>query len=463
MRSTFFGLEAARKGLLAHQKMIDVTGHNIANANTPGYSRQVAIAATTEPFTEPTMNRVETAGQIGTGVDIKSILRIRDAFTDLQIRAENHTYGKWEARQEILSQLEMIVGEPSDTNSLRNTLDVFWQSLQELAKRPEEQAVRSTVRQQGIILAETIRHTYTQMQDLMINIEAEIKVGVDHINSIAYRIAALNERIGKIVAIGDEPNDLLDQRDYLIDELSKLVDINIVEDHQRKAQITIGGKSLVIADKVNEIHTDINVSSGLSLKWPDWTEVFVKNGKVKGFLEVREDDIPYLLEKLDEFANTLIHSFNTVHRAGIGLDGSTNIDFFAGSTARDIQVHNDIILDLRKIAASRSGAPGDGDNALAMADLKHQRVLSSNTATFADFIGGIVSKIGVDSSRAQSMLDNQKVLLSHLENRRESYSGVSIDEEMAEMIRFQHGFNAAAKVIATVDEMLEVIVKGLKV
>lgn len=207
MRSTFGGIETALRSLQAQQLALEITGHNIANANTPGYSRQVAGLAASSPYTNPAFNRPTTAGQIGTGVAVETITRMRDQFVDVQIRQENQSLGRWQARNNNLHQLELIYNEPSDTG-IANALDQFWTSLQELANRAENTSVRAVVQQQAVILTDTIRSVHDQVAQLQNDLNQEISTRVSEINSLANQIADLNEQIGKVTSLGDNANDL---------------------------------------------------------------------------------------------------------------------------------------------------------------------------------------------------------------------------------------------------------------
>src|SRR5690554_6948290 len=203
MRSTFGGLEVGLRALRAQQLALEITGHNIANADTPGYSRQVANLTSTRPYTVPSLQKPATAGQIGTGVVVAEILRMRDEFIDFQIRKESSNQGKWKARQSNLEQLEVILNEPSD-EGIAAYLNQFWSALQELgSNRPDDVAIRSVLRETGIVFTDMIRHTYNQLQTLQRDLDQQAQIMGTRINSLALQIAALNDEIGKVTGIGD--------------------------------------------------------------------------------------------------------------------------------------------------------------------------------------------------------------------------------------------------------------------
>ncbi|HAA89837.1 MAG TPA: flagellar hook-associated protein FlgK, partial [Peptococcaceae bacterium] len=244
MRSTFFGIELAKRGLQAQQRALDVTGHNVANANTPGFTRQEAVLATETPYPVPGLNMPWGAKQIGTGVEVAEIRRLRDSFIDLQVRHENKALGYWEARENALEKIEVILNEPSDSG-LRSVLEAFWQSLEELSKNPESLAVRSVVRQRGLALTETFNHLDCQLRELQDDLDNSVRVKVNEVNSLGRQIADLNQQILKIEVTGARANDLRDRRDVLLDQLARIINIQAYEDDKGLAQVIIGGRPLV--------------------------------------------------------------------------------------------------------------------------------------------------------------------------------------------------------------------------
>ena len=256
MRSSFHGIETARRALFANKKALDTTGHNIANADTKGYSRQKASMSATAPYTAPAINSPYTPGQIGTGVEVTSVERMRDDFIDAQIREETRSKGSWENKSDTLQKLETLYTEPSDTG-LRTVFDQFWESLQELSDNPEDRTARTQVMERGISLADTVNHMYDQFVNLKEDLDETIQVRVDDINAIASQLANLNEQIQNIEArTNQNANDLRDRRDVLLDELSELTNYNLTEDDRGSVRVTIGGTSLVDGVNYNEIEFD---------------------------------------------------------------------------------------------------------------------------------------------------------------------------------------------------------------
>ena len=470
MRSTFGSIETTLRGLRAQQLALDITGHNISNANTPGYSRQVADMTATDPYAVPTMNRLQIAGQIGTGVTVTQIRRMREQFVDRRTQYENSTLGYWDARQRKFTHLEVTLAEPADLetgSSIGYHLNEFWSALQQLANanRANNIAVREVVREKAHNLCDVIRSTYRQLVSLQRDLSAEIAVKIGRINSLAEEIAGLNAEIAKITGVGDNPNDLLDQREVLVHELSTLTAISVQSDELNRYSISIGGMLLVAGDTPYHLEA---MSDG-SVVWAhNGVGATFTNGEIKGLLEMRDVEIQYYIDSLNELATTLIVEFNQTHGEGYDLDGNTGLNFFAGTDASDITL-DDVIRaadGLRRIAAtylpspaSWNGEVGNGENALRLARLiKEEPLLHGDT--LSDFYDSLIAKLGVDAEKANVTYANQHTLVGHLKNMQESVAGVSLDEEMANLIKFQNAYNAAARMMTAIDEVLDRLING---
>ncbi len=471
MRSTFFGLEIGYRGLVTHQAALDVTGHNMSNASTPGYSRQTAVITSTDPFTYPAFNRSNKPGQMGTGSQVSEILRIRDELIDTQIWRNNSCLGYWESRGNLLGQLESVVNEPdTESGNIRTVVDAFWKAMENFSKSPDAMELRVPLLEASITMADFIRNDYTQFELLRKDTNQRIVNKVNELNQLAAEIGKLNDQIGKLTALGDNPNDLFDKRDLLVDKVSKIVNISKTVDAQGRMSLTVQGIPLVHGITSNKITAvpNPNDEGMVELRWQALDmPVDVRNGELEGLIEVRDQIIPEILNDLDNYASTLITAINDLHRTGYGLDGSTGNDFFIGTGASDIYVSsriNDGDDGLRRIAASSSkeGLEGNNKIALAMAELVDLKLLNNRTATMGEFMGGLISKIGSWAQEAKLNTKHYNLLIENLNNKRESVSGVSMEEETTNMLRFNQGFNAAAKIINVMDEMLDVIVNRLK-
>ncbi len=471
MRSTFGGIETSLRALRAQQLALEVTGHNISNANTPGYSRQVADMSATDPYSVPTMNRLIVSGQIGTGVEVTQLRRMRDLFIDRRIQYESAELGYWDALRRNYDQLEVIMAEPAEMEggaSISAQLTEFWNALQELgnANRADNPTVRSVVRERANNLCATIRATFNQLKTLQQDLNAEIGVKVGRINTLAQQIAELNGEIAKVVANGDQPNDLFDKREVLVTELAKLTKISVQSDDLQRYNISISGSILVNQDKAFAIETRLNDDGLYDVVWANsQQQVNFTSGELQGLLEMRDVETQYYIDALNEFTTTLVEEFNAQHASGYGLDGTNGHLFFAaGSNAATITLDAGILdpeHGLSRIAASASGEPGDGKNALELADLiKNKPVMKNGTLSLTDFYGSLIAKLGIDAEKANVTCDNKEIMVNHLNNLQESVAGVSLDEEMANMIKFQNAYHAAARLLTAVDQILDRLING---
>ena len=360
-------MEIARRALFTQQQSLDITAHNIANADTKGYSRQVGIHSATYPGLSYSLNRPTYAGLMGTGVEIQEIRRMRDSFIDSDFRDENQISGEWETKSELLQNIEYIFNEPSDTG-IRTVLDEFWNSFQELSKTPESTAARSLVYQRGISLSETINHTYSQLNKLQTQVNESIEIKVRGINSLSSQIADLNDLIHKVEAAGDNANDLRDKRDLLADELSKIVRIHVNEDNRGMYTVSVSGAALVIGTESSPLEFDVNdISDNIMFKDMGY-ELIPNGGELKGLFNARDIIIPQYLNKLEQMAGRLIVEVNAIHKNGysLGADEKCDLEFFAiPSGDNSLIAVNPVLADVEKIAAATEpDAPGDGSNAL---------------------------------------------------------------------------------------------------
>lgn len=467
MPGTFFGIETAKRALWATQAALDTTGHNISNANTPGYSRQVANLVATEPYAMPGFTRTGEPQQLGTGVMVASVDRMRDVFLDWQLRQETQTKGYWQSMNTGLNQVELILDEPSESG-LRGVLDEFWSALQDLSKQPESLAVRAVVREKAQTLTELFHANYKQLDDLYNSLGSDITKKVDQLNSLAGRIADLNARIIQVESTGGKANDLKDQRDYLIGQAAQIVNLRVVEKENGSVDVLVGGGPLVEGKVAHNLLAQVTGSSsdvgGVKFSWLDNTgpTAEITNGELAGLRDMREAIRAHTggsagwLDRLNALAADLVKNFNVQHHNGYDLNGNSGTDFFdpAAVTAENIRLSDQIVNDLSKIAASASasGVPGDGDNAIRLGE--------ALDATRTDY-RSLISSLGVDAQHAKNMEDNQTALVSQLDRLSQSVSGVSLDEEMTNMIRFQQGYNAAARMVTTLDEMLDTMISRM--
>jgi flagellar hook-associated protein 1 FlgK len=453
------GLEIARKALAAYQLAISVYGNNIANVNTPGFSRR-------RPLLQESDNAVLSFGRVGLGVDTRAIRRMRDALLDSGYRKENSSCGKYEMLESNLAQIEDVLLEPSDSG-LGTLISDFWDGWQELANEPESITARTLVAGRAESLCRSLNGTSARLNTMRETLNEEIEGVVDDINSLAERVAYLNGMIVEAEASGNEASDLRDQRDALIDDLSNLVDVKVYEGADGSASVRMGSETLVERTVSVPLKTAARGDAGVvvsDIRLGNGTRsISVAGGRLAGLVECRDQLIPRYLSQLDEIARGIVERVNEVHRAGHGLAGSTGQDFFdpAGLTASTISVSQFILGDVTLIAASSDGATGNGDNALAIADIRLEGLFGPENATAEDFYSSFIGDVGMDSERAADGKEGQELLLRELDTRRESVKGVSIDEETTNLVAAQHAYQAAAKLVSVIDELMDTLMTTL--
>lgn len=489
MVSTFFGFDIARRALMAQQQSLNVTGHNISNAATPGFSRQRAVLSASSPYTIPSMHSPVAAGQIGTGVEVSSIYRLRDEYTDFQIRSENQSLGNWEAQWETLDRVEGILAEPS-TSGLKTVISEFFDSWQDLSRDAGSDTVRAVVRERGAAVSDMFQHIHSQLEDVRTDLSEGIRLAVEDVNSLADQISELNVQIQSSELHGYMANDLRDKRDLLVDELSQLVNISVFDQNGQYA-IVVNGNSLVRHDTVTHMKlsqaTD-PVSGNRQVVWTDskgndGLPVGATNGRLAGLSESRDKLEEDYIAALDELANQFAQEVNAIHSTGYYLDADadatdpqaddwlTGMNFFASTDGEPISAKN-ITLDplltdtpegRRRIATAQlvttvdDLTTGDGSNALQLAQLRNQSIAALN-GTVEQRLEGILGVLGVDAQQAKRTYENQTLLTEQLQSRRDAVSSVSLDEELTDMIRFQQAYNAAARLVTTMDEVIDTLI-----
>jgi flagellar hook-associated protein 1 FlgK len=463
------GLEIGRRALHAQQAGLNVTSHNVANANTPGFSRR-----------QVNLEHVVSGanGSVGVGADAASITRARDVFVDAQARVQQQVLGYWESLESKMSALEAVFTEPagagaSETGTvfseasgmgLSGSLSRFWNAWQDLANSPESGSARAVVRQEGEYLSASLRQYSAQLQESRTQLDQEVRDAVDEVNGILDQLGEINAQIPRARASANGAADLEDQRDLLVDKLSALVDASVTEQENGQITVLLGGHSLVERNGVVHLQVRQLAGDGLATSQivygDDHTPAAIGEGSLRGLVEVRDGVIPGLKGRLDELAAGMVTEINRTHRAGYGRDGSTGIDFFdpEKTSASNITLDQAVIDDLNNIAASGDGSPGDNGSALALAGLRDQRLLAGGTETIDEFYTGMLGEVGARSKEAQTMAENHRLFAQQIENRRQSVQGVSLNDEAAQLVLFQRAYQAAARTVSVVDDMLEVLI-----
>ncbi len=625
MQSTFAGIELGKKSLVAHSQGMQTVGHNLSNASTEGYSRQRVELKPFDPIYMPGLNREGAPGQLGQGVAAGRIERIRDVILEEKIVGQANGQGYWNVRDKYLLMVEQVYNEPTE-NSIRASMDRFWESWQELSIYPSQFPARQGVLQHGQALIDGIHSRYNALKEIRGMLETDIQVTVGRANSILKDIADLNQQIVKIQAANDNPNDLLDRRDLLVKELSRIVDIRVDNRDPDEFLIHSGGLHLLQGREVHplSLRPDPLNDSYSTVIWEKSGETaWFRGGRLASLIEMRDGDVRDEIQKLDMMTVNFIDLVNEVHKSGYGSNGGTNTDFFvehpfinnlAGNYDRDgdgvydssyifrmtgkntldaeeqiglrgtmvlsapsgnlaidyfptdtvgdvvkrinnagaevvarlnregrlslkgipaadaenpefviryledsgqfltgyagllleqgpagafnwdqadavlalqgggveyaaaplahpagwIEVNPSLHNDPGAIAAGfgENGRPaqaGDGRAALAIAGLRNTPVMIGRLSSFDEYFSEVVADIGLKGEVAERSLETEDLIMKELEDMRASISGVNIDEELSQMIKFQHGYSAASRFITEVDKMLDTIINRMGV
>lgn len=622
MANAFAGIELGKRSIMAHTQQIQTAGHNISNADTEGYSRQRVQVKTFDPLYRPDLTRAETPGQIGQGTTIESITRLRDEMLDGRIVAQTNQESFWGTREKYYTMIEQIYNEPEEI-SVRGNMDKFWQSWQELSIYPESKAVRQAVVTRGETLAEAISQQYKSLSGIATLINSDIDSTVKQINDLAKQIADINGEIVRSKAMDDNPNDLLDRRDSLVEKLAQLANITTDTRDNDEFMVHIEGEVLVQGSVKRSFNLvpDVNNNGYDKVVWADTgIEANVQGGQLGALLGLRDGDIRSEIQSLNTMAVNFADLVNDVHKNAIGSNNVTGLDFFvhhefvndvkgnydrngdgtvdasyvfkfngtnslnlkdklglegvmtlsgrngnvqvaygANDTVEDVinRINNsegevkayldrnnrlvlkattsnamenpDFVIrhveDSGLFLAGYSGvlqasgaegaydfaqadavdvlggdysvAPvlnpseyiavnqalkadpysvaaafadprgkalaGDGRAAVEIASLRNTTVMIGFSRTFDDYFAETVTNVGLKGEQAEQMLLSQNAIMNDLRDLRDSISGVNIDEELADIIKFQHGYNAAAKYVTVIDEMLDTIINRLGV
>ncbi|MCL2175992.1 MAG: flagellar hook-associated protein FlgK [Treponema sp.] len=629
MTSTFSGLEIGRRGIQAHQRAQATVGHNLDNINTPGYSRQRVEMSAFEPIFLPGLNRAETPGQIGQGVSIERVERIRDELLDRRIVAQASGEGYWKVRDRYINEMEQFYLE-TGLNSVRSKMDNFWDSWQELSNHASNNEFRLAVVQRGKTLIDGIKNHFTSLSRLQTQVNDDIEMTVSRVNELSRQIAALNGDIQRIKAQGDMPNDLMDRRDLLVDELSSIIDISISTQDPDEYMVHTSGHVLVQGQigRQFDLRKDTDAESFAYIYWRDLgTEMVFTRGSLGALMELRDGTIEKEINNLDNMTMNFTDLVNEIHRGAYGANGSTGVNFFSeypfvlnvsgnydrsgdgvfdssyvyringlnsleaqaqpgleGSitlsgadrqiavpyystdTVSDIvtrinnsgaevvarlnregqltlkatpaklingqrvnpdfvirhvedtghflvgyagllnesgpegaytwetadavaslrggtesyavapiahpsgwiEVNPALLRDPANVAAGfgENGRPanaGNGEAAAAIASIRNNIIMVGRYATFDDYFANSIGDIALMGEQSERALATENQIMKYLKDWRQSISGVNIDEELSNMIRFQHGYNAAARFITTVNSMLDTLINRMGV
>ena len=437
-------LHSARTGMSVSQASIQTTSHNITNINTSGYTRQRVEQSARSAYSYPGYNSSMGAGQLGTGVEATDVIRIRNTFYDFQYRSESHNYGETSIKYQHYTNMEKIFNEPSET-SISASISNFFASWQELSKNPNDLAAKDIMLQNSKYLANNISNIKEKLEKLSSQAEKKLEDDVTEINDMLNRLKDLDKQIKIIQGSGKSPNDLMDERDNIIDDLSFKLDIN--------------NKDVQEALKTGELKIDKVATGKLSLTDANGKKINSQSGEVQGSMDMISKIGEYTT-KITELAQGIAKGVNNILN-GRNIDDNTNTQ-----TEKDlfkINPNGNPIIEVNdKIADNPKAWDITTEVASNLYKLKDQEfTIGGDETTIDKFYNGIIQKLGNETQEVIRNEKNQSKVLKEIDNLRLNVSGVSIDEEMVNLIQFQHSYNASAKVISTIDSLLDVVVNGL--
>ena len=416
-------LNTAKSGMNVSQVAIQTTSHNISNINTPGYSRQRVNQSASSPYSMPGKNSNFGAGQIGTGTQIDDVTRIRNSFYDYQYRSESHQYGNTSVKYEYFKNIEGIFNEPSDT-AISSSLNSFFNSWSELSKDPQSSGVKSVVIENGKYLSNSINSAFKRLESLEEGLDKQSEYIMDEVNSMLSQLDKLEKNIKIIQGSGKSPNDFLDQRDQLLDNLSFKLNIN---DKDVKATLKKA------YDANGKVTLDDLTKSGVKI-----------SGELEGTLSMKQEINKYK-DGLKQLSNTITSNVNK----------AAGQEIFKAKDGELISINPEMLQEPEKINVT-------ADIALKVYELKSEKVnINGKDMTINTFYNSMIQDLGQSSAAVIRDESNQSKLLENIDSSRSSVSGVSLDEEMISLVQLQHTYSANAKVMSTIDSLLDVVVNGL--
>lgn len=471
MLGLFGTLNLGTRSLSVQRQGTEIAGQNLANVNNPAYARQRLVLSTALTIPTP-------LGPQGTGVEVTAIVQLRNALLDRQILVETSVRGSLDAQQQALQYLQANLGQEFNSlttgadgvaassgvggqHGLAEGLSEFFNAWQSLSANPTSLAERQVLLAKADALAAQFNQAATRFDRLRDLLNQGVQADVDTANAALADIAKLNGQIATAELSGGTANELRDMRQQKLEELAKLVNFTTVQQPEGIVEVVIDGVSLVAGNEVVEQLEAYDAGGGqwLVRARSAGTPLTLTSGSLHGTIDARDGTLATLQADLQTLAQELASQVNTLHRDGFGLGGTTGEDFFTGTDAATLRVNPALMNDPARIQASgEAGAPGDNQVALRLAQLGDQRLAALNNQTFHQRYAQSVTALGQALSSVNREIANQEVVGNMLSRQRDSVSGVSLDEEMTDLIRFQKAFEASARLITTIDEMLSTVV-----
>lgn len=455
-------LSLAAQALKVAQLAIQTTGHNLANVGTPGFSRQRVDLVSAPPSSNGGVF-------IGQGVNAAGVSRVVDRFVEAELLSLNGEVGYSDTQSRALNSIQEAFPL---TGGVNGALSEFFGALSDLANNPAGLTERVSVIGKARALGDTLAQTRQIMTSLQRDLDQDIGSATQRVNVLTEQIAGLNNQIAFNEVRGEAANDFRDQRQSLLQELVALTGATVRESETGQVTVTAGGLLLVGSERFATLSSDAVGSNGLhevTYQGPDGTAFdatgLLKGGKIGSLLNTRDTQVQGIIDELDLFAKTMVDEFNSQHALGYDLTGAVGGNLFTpiaanAGAAANVTVATALAADLRLLAAAAApvALPGDNRNALALVGLRGTAIAALGGQSFEDRFLSLVGAIGSQAQAAQSRLDFQQALLSQTQSRRESVSGVNLDEEATKLIQFQRAFEASSMLVRTADEMYQSLI-----
>jgi flagellar hook-associated protein 1 len=462
MGVNFSVFEIGRRALRASQTGVAVTSHNIANVNTPGFSRQkVQLSAAA-----PDEGYLSTGINIGTGVSVDGIKGSRDQFIATRLQTETATNGRLTAERDTLIPVEVALNE-SDRGGIGSALKGFFGAFRDLEANPTSTALRASIVEKGNTLASAFHTTRARLVEIQQQSDQDVRATVNTVNDLAEKVAQLNAQIRVAESNNVNSSDLVDERSVAINQIAELTGARSTTNSDGSVTLTLGdGKALVYADQASKLTTANTPPDGLATVSIDGQVAVVSDGKLRG-LQNAITGIGDQIQTLDNLAASIAGRVNAVHSSGADLNGNAGGAFFATPvsgpvTAENFDVAAALKTDSRRVVASASGVGGgDGSIARNVAELLSDTtsVVGSTTGSYTNIFAALVSDAGAAVKAADDELITQSAILAQTQAQRDSISGVSLDEEAINLLQYQKAYEAAARFLRVADEMTQTILQ----
>ncbi|NLN75974.1 MAG: flagellar hook-associated protein FlgK [Armatimonadetes bacterium] len=459
MAGTFFGINVAASGLAAQRAAMEILSQNIAHASDPAYKRQRLVLSEGLPLAQSQQANYAGSSIIGSGVQIGAVQRVRDALIERRLLLTGQSCAQYDFMTKTLQQLEAAIGEPNDTG-FQNDLDQFWAAWSKVASTPDSISIRAALLDDAQAMCSRIQYIHQQMRASIDDMNIAASAGVVQINQITQDIARINREIAVLPTGTLESNGLMNRRDSLVQQLSNLASVSQFGEDGGSFVLTLGGRVLVHGTHANELTTAVDSNGNRVVMWAnDGEAVKIQGGEIKALYEVRDSVIPGYMDQLDKMVATLVEQVNALHRTGKTIAGEDGGDFFrADSTAVNISLDSSILDQPRLVAASSVSDGQDSEVAWAIADLKNW-IDPTSGLTINGLYRELVGTIGSDTATAEKTATAHQLSYQQFLTQQQSISGVSLDEEMTNMIKFQQSYNASSRVLSVMDEMLSTLIE----